>query len=77
MRGKSPIWYGCNLLPAYYVAPPEIRDLRRVLRYRNLVVGQAVQLKNRISGLLMESGAEYNKQQLHGKKYFSELLDRL
>ena len=25
----------CNLLPACYVAPPEIRDLRRLLRYRN------------------------------------------
>jgi hypothetical protein len=31
----------CNLLPACYVAPPEIRDLRRVLRYRNLVAPQS------------------------------------
>jgi transposase len=30
-----------------------------------------------MSGLLMEVGAEYNKQQLHGKKYFTELLDRV
>ena len=28
----------CNLLPACYVAPPEMRELRRMLRYRNLVV---------------------------------------
>jgi transposase len=54
-----------------------MRDLRRLLRYRNLVVGQAVQMKNRMSGLLMEVGAEYNKQRLHGAKYFSELLDQL
>lgn len=67
----------CNLLPACYVAPPEIRELRRILRYRNLVVAQAVRLKNRMSGLLMETGAEYNKQRLHGEKYFSELLDQL
>ena len=67
----------CNLLPACYVAPPEIRELRRVLRYRNLVVGQAVRIKNRMSGLLMETGAEYNKTQLHGKKYFHELLEEL
>jgi len=67
----------CNLLPACYVASPEMRDLRRLLRYRNLVVGQAVQMKNRMSGLLMEVGAEYSKQRLHGAKYFSELLDQL
>ena len=67
----------CNLLPACYVAPPEMRDLRRLLRYRNLVVGQAVQMKNRMSGILMEVGAEYNKRRLHGKQYFNELLDQL
>jgi transposase len=67
----------CNLLPVCYVAPPEMRDLRRLLRYRNLVVGQAVQMKNRMSGLLMEMGVEYNKQRLHGAKYFGELLDQL
>jgi transposase len=67
----------CNLLPVCYVAPTEIRELRRLLRYRNLVVGQAVRMKNKMSGLLMEVGAEYNKEQLHGKKYFTELLDRL
>jgi transposase len=65
----------CDLLPACYVAPAEIRELRRLLRYRNLVVRQAVRMKNRMSGLLMEVGAEYNKQQLHGKQYFMELLD--
>ncbi len=67
----------CNLLPACYVAPVEIRELRRMLRYRNGVVQQAVRMKNKISGLLMEVGAPYNKQQLHGKKYFSELLGQL
>jgi transposase len=67
----------CNLLPVCYVAPAELRELRRLLRYRNLVVGQAVRMKNKVSGLLMEVGAEYNKQQLHGAKYFTALLDRL
>src|ERR1700686_2760086 len=32
----------CNLLPACYVAPPRIRELRRLLRYRSLVVSEAV-----------------------------------
>jgi transposase len=67
----------CNLLPECYVAPAEIRELRRLLRYRNVVVAQAVRMKNKMSGLLMEVGAEYNKQQLHGKKYFTELLGNL
>jgi transposase len=67
----------CDLIPACYVAPPQMRELRRVLRYRNLVVAQATRMKNKMGGLLMEVGAEYNKQQLHGKKYFHELLDNL
>jgi transposase len=67
----------CNLLPTCWVAPAEIRELRRMLRYRNLVVGQAVQMKNKIGGLLMESGAEYNKKRLHGAKYFGELMENL
>ena len=46
-----------DLLPACYVGPPEMRELRRMLRYRNLVVAQAVQMKNRMSGMLMEVGA--------------------
>ena len=48
-----------------------------MLRYRNMMVAQAVRIKNKMSGLLMEVGAEYNKQQLHGKKYFTELLGSL
>src|SRR5437016_3670456 len=67
----------CNLLPVCWVAPSEIRELRRMLRYRNLVVAQAVRLKNKMSGLLMETGAEYNKKRLHGEKYFTELLEDL
>ncbi len=67
----------CNLLPACYVAPPEIRELRRMLRYRSVVVAQAVRMKNKMSGLLMEVGAEYSKKRLHGKKYFSELMGQL
>jgi transposase len=67
----------CNLLPECYVAPAPVRAMRRVLRYRNLVVRQATRMKNRIAGLLMETGTPYNKQRLHGKAYFSELLESL
>src|SRR6185437_5298750 len=48
----------CDLLPACYVMAPELRELRRMLRYRTLVLRQTVQTKNRMSGLLMEVGAE-------------------
>lgn len=34
----------CNLFPECYMAPKQIRELRRVLRYRNLVVRQAINL---------------------------------
>src|SRR5262245_9678684 len=64
----------CDLLPECYMAPENLRQLRRVLRYRNLIVAQAVKMKYKIAGLLMEVGAEYNKKKLHQKKYFGDLL---
>jgi transposase len=67
----------CDLLPTCYVAPPLIRELRRLLRYRNLVVRQAVRMQNKIAGLLMEVGAPYNREQLHGRKYFQHLMEHL
>ena len=59
------------------MASEEIRELRRILRYRNMIVRTAVKMKNKISGLLMEVGATYSKKRLHGKKYFNELLERV
>lgn len=67
----------CNLLPTCYVATPEIRELRRLLRYRNLVVRQSVRMQNKIAGLLMETGTPFQKEKLHGKRYFAELLKSL
>jgi transposase len=64
----------CNFLPECYMAPTAIRERRRTLRYRNLLVRQTVQLKNRISGLLMEAGVNYNKEKLRKVGYFRELL---
>ena len=64
-----------NLLPECYMAPEDIRELRRILRYRNMIVRTAVKMKNKISGLLMEVGASYNKKRLHGKRYFNNLLE--
>jgi hypothetical protein len=46
----------------------------RTLRYRNLLVRQMVQMKNKIGMLLMEACVSYNKQKLHKADYFRELL---
>ena len=72
--GKIADCLRCDFLPECYMTSTEIRDRRRTLRYRNLVLKQIVQMKNRISGLLMETGVSYNKQRLHKLGYFTELM---
>ena len=72
--GKIADCLRCDFLPECYMTSTEIRDRRRTLRYRNLVLKQMVQMKNRISGLLMETGVSYNKQRLHKLGYFTELM---
>ncbi len=64
----------CDFLPECHMASTKIRDRRRTLRYRHLLVRQMVQMKNRVSGLLLETGVTHNKQRLHQVKYFQELL---
>jgi transposase len=66
-----------NLLPECTMMSEELRELRRILRYRNLVVQTGVKMKNKISGLLQEVGAPYDKKRLHGRRYFEQLLDRI
>jgi len=67
----------CDLLPESYMPGREIRELRRVLRYRNMVVAQSVRMKNKIAGLLMETGTPYCARRLHRKGYFHQLMDNL
>ena len=64
----------CDFLPECHMASTEIRNRRRVLRYRHLLVRQMVQTKNRVSGLLLETGVEHNKSRLHKVGYFRGLL---
>ena len=75
--GKIADLVRCDLLPECYMAPRELRDLRRELRWRNFLVSVATRLKNKSAGLLMECGVEYNKKRLHGKKYFESLVGNL
>jgi transposase len=72
--GKIADCLRCDFLPECHMVSREIRDRRRTLRYRHLLVRQMVQMKNRVSGLLLETGVSYNKQRLHKMKYFRELL---
>jgi len=66
-----------DLFPACHMASPLVRELRRVLRYRNFLVRQAVAMKNKTTGLLMEAGVEYDANRVHRQGYFYELLDHL
>lgn len=67
----------CDYFPECHMVSRELRDRRRVLRYRNLVVRQTVRMKNRMSSLMMETGLQYNKKKLHQKRYFHEMLEQL
>jgi len=64
----------CDFLAQCHMAISEIRNRGRTLRYRHLLVRQMVQMKNRISGSLMEMGVSHNKQRLHKVKYCRELI---
>jgi hypothetical protein len=46
--GKIAECLRCGFLPEWHMASTEIRDRRRTLRYRHLLVRQRVQMKNRI-----------------------------
>jgi transposase len=72
--GKIADCLRCDFLPECHMASTATRDRRRTLRYRHLLVRQMVQMKNRVSGLLMETGVTYNKQRLHKVGYFRDLL---
>lgn len=67
----------CGLFPEVYMVSREIYELRQALRFRNLLVRQAVRMHNKTAGLLMEHGAEYEKRRLKGKRYFTALVDSL
>src|SRR6059058_5925333 len=72
--GKIADCLRCDFLPECHMVSTEIRNRRRTMRYRHLLVRQMVQMKNRVSGLLLETGVPHNKQRLHKVKYFRELL---
>jgi transposase len=62
-----------NLLPEIKMVSRQTFDLRQVLRLRSFVVREGVRIRNKLSGLLMEWGVEYDSGRLKGKKYFAQL----
>ncbi len=64
-----------DLFAAITVLPEAYVELRRTLRYRQLLVREMVRMKNKIASLLMECGVEYSRGSLHGRKYFQQLLN--
>jgi len=66
-----------DLFPQCYMASSLVRELRRVLRYRNFLVRQAVCMKNKTTGILMETGVQYDGRRIHRESYFNELLSSL
>jgi hypothetical protein len=59
------------------MAPSELRELRRILRYRSHIVGATVKMKNKISGLLMEVALNIVKVSSTAKNYFYDLPENI
>src|SRR6204780_3516684 len=60
----------CDFLPECHMVSTEVRERRRTLRYRKLLVRKNVQLRNKASQMLMESGVVYTKKKLPRVGYF-------
>ena len=59
--GKIADCLRCDFLPECHMACTAIRDRRRTLHYRHLLVRQMVQMKNRVSGLALVYETEKQK----------------
>jgi transposase len=66
-----------NLLPTIKMVSRQTFDLRLVLRLRSFLVRSAVRVHNKMTGLLMEWGVEYEPRRLKGKKYFARLMEHV
>ena len=64
----------CDFLPECYMTSTEIRDRRRTLRYRGLLVKQMGSDEEPDLGPVDGDRVSYNKQRLHKVGYFAELM---
>ena len=56
-----------GLLPEAYIAPPQLRDLRDLLRHRATLVHLRTSIKNRVHALLARQGILPEHSDLFGK----------
>ena len=56
-----------GLLPEAYIAPPELRDLRELLRHRAVLTRMRTAVKNRVHALLARHGIRPEHTDLFGK----------
>ena len=56
-----------GLLPEAYIAPPELRDLRELLRHRAVLTRMRTAVKNRVHALLARPGIRQEHTDLFGK----------
>jgi transposase len=56
-----------GLLPEAYIAPPELRDLRELLRHRAVLTRMRTAVKNRVHALLARQGIRQEHSDLFGK----------
>jgi transposase len=56
-----------GLLPEAYIAPPELRDLRELLRHRVVLTKMRSAVKNRVHALLARQGIRPEQSDLFGK----------
>ena len=56
-----------GLLPEAYIAPPELRDLRELLRHRAVLTRMRTAVKNRVHALLARQGIRPEHTDLFGK----------
>jgi transposase len=76
--GKIADCLRCDFLPECRMFSIEIRDQRRSLRYRHLLVRQMVQMKHRVSGLLLYIAPGYSSErQIGGSDGADQSWDRL
>ena len=57
-----------DLIPKAYIAPPVIRDLRELLRYRASMVRIRTKVKNKIHAILIKNGINSPYSDLFGKR---------
>jgi len=56
-----------GLLPEAYIAPPELRDVRELLRHRAVLTRMRTAVKNRVHALLARQGIRQEHADLFGK----------